>query len=235
MTSPKFPVKPIGSFKHSDAHGPDYYDRKTKPRITFRRIRFCKGYHYVDVPYELFEDLDVSKSLRFCVVYHWRHPRPKYVLVKGTYTNQLDSNSVYKYAILERHATITAASRSLAQFVKDAKSRWKSIDKRGELLNTKVNGGSVRVGDLVLYECTNFVGEGIIWRVVGEKRQHGRWHIQIVAVMSATKTFENRSVKTLSHARDLRRLELLDMASCYAKLGNFIKEESKRLASHEEP
>lgn len=235
---PKFPVEPIGSFKYSDVYGKSeagsvYRDRDT---IKYECICDCKGFGD-DKPFSVYKEKGDGVKDPFCVTFFWKNDNYKNVKVRvhGRTEERMDDDTYYMFAVLERHATLSAAQKAMRGFATQAAEKLgKAPDTRGELCHNKIGPGldiPVRVGDLVLYECSNFVGEGIVWQVTGEIRRHDHWYLKIRPVFSATRSFDDREDKVLEKGCwYLRPCDLVTLANGYARFAHFINDAKKRLS-----
>ncbi len=235
-TKPQFPVEPVGTFKHSDRCGQvDRYNLRDQHSITVDLVSNCKGFCLTDKPFSIYKTTKTEPN-PFLVVYVWHDissKKKRKVVIYGREEERMDDDSYYMYAILERHPTLPSAQKAMRRFAADAAAKAEKSAALGEICHVKISQDdvSVRVGDLVLYECDNFVGEGIVWRVSGEVRREGCWFLKIVPTFSATRTFEGRKEKEMSEGscRYLRHCDLITLGAGYLRFSHFIAAEKARL------
>lgn len=173
------------------------------------------------------------KNKSFCVIKHSRDPA---VWVKPTTWFAKEGHD-YVYEIVSRHDTLSDAEKQKRKLVKIANTLRKPCKiKNGEMCSTKIGSArnvSVRIGDLVKYHMGNHIGEGIVWRVVRESYSdsYNIYALRIMPVLSVTTTFDAKKRARTVDASDLELIDIVGLATGYARFGEFIKEETKRLSS----
>ena len=234
---PELPVPSLGRILYTEMFPNSNFSTHKK---RFENVTSCKGFSREDLPFLISKCLDDGDEKPFCVVYSWQN-RDNYEEVLfptgrgpgGSQHREMHPDTYYMAEILTRHAKLTDAQKQMRAFVAEAKAKAPAPPKWGEVCRNKIGREldiTVRVGDLVLYECSNFVGEGIVWRVVGENRHDDHWFIVIRPIYSVTVDMSKRKDKELRYGHDLSHCSLVKLAAGYSNLGTLIQEERKRLS-----
>lgn len=196
------------------------------------------GYSLSDRPFSVVKSLKDVKN-PFCVCFDWHNNKgfkSRTVRINGKDEERMDSDTYYMSEILERHATLSAAQKSMRKFATEAFAKVNVAPSYGEVCHNSVNGGTgeskdtikLRVGDVVQYTHI----PGVVWQVKGEKRKDDAWYTVIVPVFSflvhnGTDNKE-RELRTHDVYHYIHHVNIVELGTLYTKLGLFLQDEARR-------
>jgi len=225
------PVEPIGHILYGEQYG----DRTSYPEMPakFDRMCDCMGFSD-DRPFSVFKS-NTHDLYPYKVVFHWTNPNHKTRKVRrmGEDREEIDYNTYHMMDIIEQHATLSAAQKSMRKFAKEAFAKVNDAPtKDGDACHcvwTDDEGDEHKlfVGDLIEYTSC----PGIVWRILGERRASDRWHLQVEPVLSflvKTGTDKRKELESRDVYNYVRPLDLVELGVAYTKLGLLMQEEAKR-------
>lgn len=242
MTTPRFPVKPIGRILNSERHDhrwdPKAFDGRGSYRYEgFKEVCACKGFSD-DRPFavwkyerELFSNEKPTEKMKdpkpFKVVFHWTNRKdPKRIKVRygGEEREEYDYDTFTMMDVLEEHATKNAAQIAMRRFATEAfaKVNKHKPQEQGSACNCKgIDDCELRLGDLV--EWTS--NPGIVWRILSERRTTHDWSLKVEPAFSFLVNDGTDKVKEVSQ-RDaswyVKPIGIVQLNDLHAALGLFI-------------
>lgn len=235
----KAPVKPIGRILYNEQYG----NNRVYPEVPakFDKVCECKGFSD-DRPFSVYKATSAKDKKPFKVVFHWWNDKPRKVKVNrgGQTVDDNDADDMYMMDILEEHATKNAAQTAMRRFATEAFAKVNDAPQgEGAVCHNRIGGWddereegklSVRIGDLVTYSGI----PDTLWRVAGERRKDSRWFLQIVPVyvfMGSLDVTKKKEIYNHDCVNMIYPVDLVQLGSTYAQLGNVAVDEAKRLAT----